>query len=243
MRRGRLERLADQAGLGAVETVYAPRIAPLLWFAFGVPAAIVATALWERYGAPGDTGPGRVVWPLVGVAFAIVCLVLAVATALDGGRRIAVCREGLLHRRRSRIDAVRWGEVRHLRRRSRTVYELDAEAGLCIAWNEELRGHQELFAAVERRVTPLLLEVAHERLNAGDHVTFDGLVVSAAGLTAEGIIDPLTWDGIESVTFSPLGEARIRRRGHVELWFAGLVPDQAVFRKLMDELLPGSSEQ
>lgn len=243
MRRGRLQRLADRAGLGAVEAVHAPKIAPLVWFAAGVPAALVATALWERFGAPGDAGPGRVVWPLVGLSFAIVCLVLALATALDRGRRIAVCREGLLHRRRSRVDAVRWSEVRHLRRRSRTAYELDGEDGLCIAWDEELRGHQELFEAVERRVTPLLLEQAHERLTAGDHVAFDGLVVSAGGLTAEGIIDPLTWDGVESVTFSPLGEARIQRRGHDEAWFAGLVPDQAVFRTLMDELLVRSAER
>src|SRR5437879_2464463 len=106
MRRGRIERLADRAGLGAVEAVYAPKIAPLLWFVAGVPASLAATALWEVYGAPGDPGPGRLVWPLVGVSFAVVCLVLVVATALDRGRRIAVCREGLLHSRRSRLDVV-----------------------------------------------------------------------------------------------------------------------------------------
>lgn len=237
MRRGGIERLADRSGLGAVEAVYAPKIAPLLSFGAGVPAALLATAAWERYGAPGDTGPGRVVWPLVGMALAIVCLVLVVATALDRGRRIAVCRDGLLHVRRSRPDAVPWTAVRHLRRRSRTAYELDAEDGAGVTWNEELRGHRELFEAVERHVTPLLLEAAHERITAGDHVAFDGLVVSAAGLTAEGVIDPLTWDGVESVTFSALGEARVLRRGQEEPWFAGLVPDQAVFRTLMDEML------
>jgi hypothetical protein len=238
-----VEGLADRAGLGAVEAVYAPRMAPLLWFAAGVPAALAATALWERYGAPGDAGPGRVIWPLVGLAFATVCLVLVVATALDSGRRFAACREGLLHVRRSRLDVVPWSSVRHLRRRSRTAYELDAEDSRSITWNEELRGHRELFDAVERHVTPLLLQAAHERLTAGDHVAFDGLVVSAAGLTAEGVIDPLTWDGVESVTFSALGEARVRRRGQAELWFAGLVPDQAVFRTLMDELLSRSVER
>jgi len=243
MRRARVERLADRAGLGAVEAVYAPRIAPLLWFAAGVAASVGATALWERFGAPGDAGPGRVVWPLVGVSFAIVCLVLVVATALDRGRRIAVCREGVLHLRRSRLDAVPWRSVKHLRRRSRTSYELDADDGTCIAWNEELRGHQEVFDAIERRVTPLLLETARERLTAGDHVAFDGLVVSAAGLTAEGVIDPLPWDRIESVTFSALGEARVRRRGQAEPWFAGLVPDRAVFRTLMDELLARSADR
>jgi hypothetical protein len=232
-----LERLADRAGLGAVEAVHAPKIAPLLWFGAGVPAALAATALWERYGAPGDTGPGRVVWPLVGNSLAIVCLVLVVATALDRGRRFAVCSDGLLHVRRSRLDAVPWTAVRHLRRRSRTAYELDAGDGVSIAWNEELRGHRELFDAVERHVTPVLLESAHERITAGDHVAFDGLVVSATGLTAEGVIDPLTWDGVESVTFSALGEARVRRRGDDQPWFAGLVPDQAVFRTLIDEML------
>ena len=255
MRRGRVERLADGAGLGAVEAIHAPTTAPLLWFGAGVPAALAATALWERYGAPGDTGPGRVLWPLVGIALAIVCLVLVLATALDRGRRLAVCRDGLLHVRRSRLDAVPWTAVRHLRRRSRTAYELDAdpppeirthpprfpagpgEDGVSIAWNEELRGHRELFDAIERHVTPILLEAAHERIAAGDHVAFDGLVVSAAGLTAEGVIDPLTWDGVESVTFSALGEARVRRRGQEEPWFAGLVPDQAVVRTLMDEML------
>jgi hypothetical protein len=243
MRRGRIERLADRAGLGAVEAVYGPRIAPLLWFTAGVPASLAATALWERFGAPGDAGPGRLLWPLVGVTFAAVCLALAVATALDRGRRIAVCREGLLHVRRSRLDVVPWTAVRHLRRRARTVYELDADDGVTIAWNEELRGHRELFEAVERRVTPHLLETARERLTAGDHVAFDGLVVSAAGLTAEGAIDPLTWDGVESVTFSPLGEAQVTRRGQEELWFAGLVPDLAVLRALMDELLRGVAER
>ena len=132
MRRARVERLADRAGLGAVEAVYAPRIAPLLWFAAGVAASVGATALWERFGAPGDAGPGRVVWPLVGVSFAIVCLVLVVATALDRGRRIAVCRGGVLHLRRSRLDAVPWRSVKHLRRRSRTSYELDADDGTSI---------------------------------------------------------------------------------------------------------------
>src|SRR5215831_13511520 len=205
MRRGRIERLADLAGLGAVDAVHAPKIAPLLWFAAGVPAALVATALWERFGAPNDTGPGRVVWPLVGIGFAIMCLVLTIASALDRGRRIAVCHDGLLHLRRSRVDAVPWSAVRHLRRRSRTAYELDAEDGVAMAWNEELRGHRELFDEIERRVTPHLLEEAHERLMAGDHVAFDGLVISAAGLTAEGMIDPLPWDGVESVTFSPQG--------------------------------------
>jgi hypothetical protein len=89
----------------------------------------------------------------------------------------------------------------------------------------------------------LLLGVARDRPTAGDHVAFDGLVVSAAGLTAEGVIDPLTWDGVESVTFSPLGEARIQRRGQDEAWFAGLVPDQAVLRTLMDELLAPKPER
>jgi hypothetical protein len=237
MRRGTIECLTDRAGLGAVEAVHAPKILPLLWFGAGVPATLAATILWERFGAPNDTGPGRVVWPLVGLAFAIVCLVLVVATALDGGRRIAVCRDGILHRRRARVDAVPWSGVRHLRRRSRTAYELDAADGVTIAWNEELRGHRELFEAIECRVTPHLLEEAHERLIAGDHVTFDCLVISAAGLTAEGVINPLPWDRVESVTFSPLGEARVRRRGQDEPWFAGLVPDQAVFRTLMGELL------
>jgi hypothetical protein len=226
-----------------VEAVYAPRIAPLLWFAAGVPASLAATALWDRFGAPGDTGPGLVVWPLVGLAFAAVCLVLALATALDSGRRFAVCREGLLHLRRSQLDVVPWSAVRHLRRRSRTAYELESDDGRTITWNEELRGHRELFEAVERHVTPPLLEAAHERLTAGDHVAFDGLVVSAAGLTAEGIIDPLTWDGVESVTFTALGEARVRRRGQAEPWFAGLVPDQAVFQTLIDELLSRSVER
>ena len=237
MRRGTVERLADHAGLGAVEAVYAPKITPLLSFGAGVPAALAATAVWERFGAPNDTGPGRVVWPVVGVAFAIVCLLLAVGTAFDRGRRIAVCRDGLLHRRRGRLDAVPWSAVRHLRRRSRTAYELEADDDVTIAWNEELRGHRELFEAIERRVTPHLLEEARERLLAGDHVAFDGLVISAAGLTTEGVIDPLPWDGVESVTFSPQGGARVRRRGQEEPWFAGLVPDQAVFRMLMDELL------
>src|SRR5215467_1504441 len=221
MRRGNVKRLADHAGLGAVEAVYAPKITPLLYFGAGVPAALAATALWERFGAPGDTGPGRVIWPVVGIAFAIVCLVLAAATAIDHGRRIAVCRDGLLHRRRSRLDAVPWSAVRHLRRRSRTAYELDAEDGVTIAWNEELGGHQELFERLEGKVTPYLLEEVHERLLAGDHVAFDGLVISAAGLTAEGV-DPLPWDGVESVTFSSQGEARVRRRGQDEPWFAGL---------------------
>jgi hypothetical protein len=237
MRRGRVDRLADQAGLGAVEAVYAPKITPMLSFGAGVPAALAATALWERFEAPNDTGPGRVVWPVVGIAFAIVCLMLAVATALDRGRRIAVCRDGLLHRRRGRLEAVPWSAVRHLRRRSRTAYEVDADGGVTIAWNEELRGHRELFEAIERRVTPHLLEETHERLLAGDHVVFDGLVISAAGLTAEGAIDPLPWDDVESVTFSAQGVARVRRRGEEEPYFTGLVPDQAVFRTLMDELL------
>jgi hypothetical protein len=238
-----MEGLADRAGLGAVEAVHAPRIAPLLWFGAGVLASLAVTSRWERYGAPGDTGPGRVIWPLVGLAFATVCLVLVVATALDSGRRFAVCREGLLHVRRSRLDLVPWSAIRHLRRRARTAYELDADDGRSITWNEELRGHRELFEAVERRVTPLLLEAAHERLTAGDHVAFDGLVVSAAGLTAEGATDPLRWEDVESVTFSALGEARVSRRGQPELWFAGLVPDQAVFRTLMDELLSRSVER
>jgi hypothetical protein len=237
MRRGRIQRLADRAGLGAVEAVHAPKLTPLVWFGAGALASLAATALWERFGAANDTGPGRVLWPVVGIAFAIVCLVLIIATALDRGRRIAVCHDGLLHLRRSRMDAVPWSAVRHLRRRSRTAYELDASDGVTIAWNEELRGHRELFEAIERRVTPHLLEEAHERLLAGDHVAFDGLVISAAGLTAEGSIDPLPWDGVESVTFSRQGEARVRRRGQEEPWFAGLVPDQAVFRTLMDEML------
>lgn len=243
MGRGRVERLAERAGLGAVEAVHRPRIAPLVWFTAGVPVSLAATALWERYGAPGDTGPGRLVWPLVGVSLAVVCLVLVVATALDRGRRIAVCAGGLLHVRRGRIEVVPWAAVRHLRRRARTAYELDAEDGLRIDWNEELRGHRELFDAIERYVTPLLLETARERLTAGDHVTFDGLVVSSAGLTAEGGIDPLTWDGVESVTFSPLGEAQVLRRGHAEPWFHGLVPDRAVFRALMAEFLPHPAER
>jgi hypothetical protein len=237
MRRGRIDRLADHAGLGAVEAVHAPKITPLLSFGAGVPAALVATALWQRFGAPNDAGPGRIVWPVVGLAVAILCLVLVVGTALDRGRRIAVCRDGLLHSRRARLDAVPWSAVRHLRRRSRTAYELDAEDGVTIAWNEELRGHRELFEAIERRVTPHLLEEARERLLAGDHVAFDRLVISPAGLTAEGVIDPLPWDGVESVTFSTQGGARVRRHGQKEPWFAGLVPDQAVFRMLMDELL------
>jgi hypothetical protein len=237
MRRGRVERLADHAGLGAVEAVYTPKVTPLLWFGGGVLAALAATALWEHFGAPNDPGPGRVVWPVVGLAFAVVCLALVVGTALDRGRRIAVCRDGILHRRRSRLEAVPWSAVRHLRRRSRTAYELEMDEEVTITWNEELRGHRELFEAIERRATPHLLDEAHERLLAGNHVSFDGLVISAAGLTAEGVIDPLPWDGVESVTFSPQGEARVRRRGQEEPWFAGVVPDQAVFRTLMDEIL------
>lgn len=243
MGRGRIERLADRAGLGAVEAVHAPRITPLLGFVAGVAVSVVATALWLRFEAPSDTGPGRVVWPVVGVSLAVVCLVLVVASALDRGRRVAICREGLLHVRRSRVEAVPWSAVRHLRRRARTVYELDADDGPSITWDEELRGHRELFEAIERRVTPLLLEAARERLTAGDHVAFDGLVVSAAGLTAEGSTDPLPWDEVESVTFSRLGEAHVLRRGHQEPWFAGLVPDQAVFRALMRELLARPAER
>jgi hypothetical protein len=243
MRRGRIERLADRAGLGDVDAVHGPRMGPLVGFVAGVAVSLAATALWLSFGAPRDTGPGRVIWPLVGLSLAAVCLGLAIATALDRGRRIAVCREGLLHVRRSRVEAVPWSAVRHLRRRARTVYELDADGGPSITWNEELRGHGELFDEIERRVTPLLLEWVRERLTAGDHVAFDGLVVTASGLTAEGSIDPLPWDQVESVTFSRLGEAQVLRRGHAEPWFAGLVPDQAVLRTLMHDLLARPAER
>jgi hypothetical protein len=243
MGRGREERLAGEARLGAVESVHAPRTGPLLGFAAGVPAALVATALWEQYGAPADTGAGRLVWPVVGLSVAAMCLAVAIATALDSGRRIAVCQDGLLHVRRSRLDAVPWTAVRYLRRRSRTAYELDTDDDLSLSWTEELRGHRELFAEIERHVTPRLLEAAHERLRAGEHVAFDGLVVSAAGLTAEGMIDPLPWEGVESVTFGPLGEARVQRSGQAEPWYVGVVPNQAVFRTLMDELLVRPAER
>jgi hypothetical protein len=238
MGRERLDHLADRAGLGVVEAVYRPRLAPLAWFALGGPAALVGTVLWQRYGAPADAGPGRIVWPLVGVAFAAVCLVLAVATILDSGRRIAVCAGGLVHRRRNQVEAVRWDAVRHLRRRPRTSYEVDCPDGMQIAWDEDVRGHLELFRAVERRVMPLLLAHARERLAAGDHVAFDGLVVTRAGLSAEGVPEPMPWSDVAAVTFGHLGEALVRRRGGSEPWFTGMVPDEAVLRTLVDELLP-----
>jgi hypothetical protein len=236
MGRGSLRRLALERELGEVEAVHRPRLAPVLWFAACASAPLAATALWLRFVAPDDTGPGRVVWPLVGVAVAGVCLLLAATSALDQGRRIAVCRGGLLHLRRARVEAVPWDAVRHLRRRWRRSYEIETAGAARVTWNEDLQGHDELFQAIERRVTPLLLAAARERLTAGDHVAFDGLVVTAAGLTAEGRAAPLPWGEVASVTYSSLGEPRIRRRGESGTWFAGAVPDQAVFRTLMEEL-------
>jgi hypothetical protein len=238
MRGGRIERFADVAGLGEVEAVYRPGVAPVIWFASGVPLSLGGVALWTVYSAPADGGPGRVIWPLLGVAFAVVCLGLAVASALDSGRRIAVCRHGLLHRRGSRVETVPWPAVRHLRRRSRTSYELDAGDGVSISWDEELPGHARLFHAIESRVTPLFVTAARERLTAGDHVSFDGLVVTADGLTAEGILEPLPWRDVAGVTFGPLGEPVVARLGQAEPWFTGMVNNQAALRILLTELLP-----
>lgn len=241
MRPAKLEGLAAERGLGALEEIYSPRLTALVWPCLGVLLATAGTGLWVHFVAPGDSGPGRVLWPAVGVAFAGVCLVLAAASALDRGRRIVTYERGLLHRRRNRLQAVRWDAVRHVRRRWRTTYEVEAEDAGRIAWNEDLRRHDELFQAVERRVAPLLLGAARARLAAGGHVAFDGLVVSMAGLTARGAAEPLPWSQVAAVTFSSLGDPRIRRRGESRPWFEGAIPDQAVFRALADELLNHST--
>jgi hypothetical protein len=242
MRSGKLERLAAERGLGALEESHSPRLAPLVGLCLGVPLALAGTALWAHFVAPGDSGPGRVLWPLVGVTVAGVCAVLAVASALDGSRRIATCELGLLHRRRGRVEAVRWDAVAHVRRRWWTTYEVEARSGTRIVWNEELHGHDELFRAAERRVTPLLLAAARARLAGGGHVAFDSLVVTTAGLTAHRAPAVLPWSQVAAVKFGAMGEARIRRRGHGGTWFAGMVPDQAVLRALVDELLHRSSQ-
>jgi hypothetical protein len=236
MRRGRIQRLADAHGLGGVAAVHRPRLAPPLGFSLGVLASLLATLLYERSAAGADTGPGHVVWPVVGVTLALVFLGLAIAAALDQGRRIAVCAGGLLHVRRGRIEAVPWTAVRNLRRRSRREYALEAEHGVLIEWDEELRGRDRLYAEIEERVTPLLVSAARERLNGGEHVAFDGLLMAAAALTAEGAAEALPWEDVESVTFGPLGAAIVRRRGQASPWFSGLVPNQAAFRLLTDEL-------
>ena len=255
------EAFAPVIGLGALKT-YSPvkglnrvgsLIAALLFL--GGSALVFLYGIYDAYIASQQHGPAMIVDRLTApLIFAFVLFLLGAACGWSAyanwNKGVAVYDRGFAYHDRKGIQLWRWEDVlsltaavtRHYTNGVYTstthIYTLFNQRNERLVLSDMFKGVEQLAAAIEQAIFPLLYERASTQYNAGQMIVFGPMSVSKAGIQIGKKTYP--WAEVEQVSIHQ-GVLRVSKKGGG--WFSGAsamaasIPNLRVVLSIIDQVV------